>query len=99
MREVVAELSPEGWMGEMEKEGHKWGFPQVVGTWKACLKKSETLVTQCKIRGQWRKSSLVICEWPRALSFPSPCNSFIIGPKQRDTITSLLEMGSLVQDG
>lgn len=32
MREVVAELSSEGWMGQMEKEGDKEGISQVVST-------------------------------------------------------------------
>lgn len=41
MSEVLAELSPEGQMGQLEKEEDQEGVLPVVGTWKACLEKRE----------------------------------------------------------
>lgn len=43
MREVLAELTPEGQMGQLEKEEDQEGVLPVAGTWKACLEKRNHL--------------------------------------------------------
>jgi len=71
----------------------------VVGTWKASLEKSkppELSGMQYTSRGQKIQPSY-LSKVPRALSFPTLSLSLV--PKQRGTITSLSEMGNLVQDG